>query len=60
MKIIYFIKKVDINDNVFGVDVGNVVTDKMFCSEIGEFIYKFTLNYGKNQTMDYVAKIIVE
>ena len=56
---IYY-SRIDLENLEFEEETANIISKKIKYYESGEYIYKFTLTYGKNQTADYAIKIIVE
>lgn len=48
------------NTEEFSEEIVSIANRKILYFERGEAIYKFTLMYGKNKSIDYVIKIIVE
>ncbi len=54
-----FYQKMDLRTMEFDETV-NMASKKLSYFECGEYIYKFTLPYGYNQSVDYAIKVIIK
>lgn len=56
--ILYYI--INLDSGVSEENIAKISSSQLAFKEIGEYIYKFTINYGKNKSIDYAVKIVVQ